>query len=113
MSTFSDELAADVSVVVKAVWGKRDGKVVPETDDLRMANDRVVLSAVMLYADLADSTELARHNQEVAAEVLSATSEASRRLFRRMAEKSAVLTEIESWEFSWETRKILPLLHVD
>jgi class 3 adenylate cyclase len=69
MSTFSDELTADVSAVVKAAWDKRDGKVVPETDDLRMANDRVVLTAVMLYADLADSTELAMHNQEVAAEV--------------------------------------------
>jgi adenylate cyclase len=69
MSDFSDELIAEVDETVRETWTTRDGQVVPDTENLRMANDRVVLDAVLLYADLADSTEMAVKNQEIAAEI--------------------------------------------
>jgi adenylate cyclase len=69
MSTFSDSLTAEVDKTVKSAWTKREGQVVPEIENLRMSNDRVELDAVLLYADLADSTEMAVKNQQVATEV--------------------------------------------
>jgi class 3 adenylate cyclase len=69
MSEFSKDLEREVNTTVEAAWESRDGKVVPESEDLKMANDRVVLDAVLLYADLADSTEMAVNDQQIAAEV--------------------------------------------
>jgi adenylate cyclase len=69
MSQFSDELNAEVKATVEGAWDSRDGQVVPQSEDLRLANDRVVLDAVLLYADLADSTEIAIANQQIASEV--------------------------------------------
>ena len=69
MSEFSKALEREVQSTVTAAWESRDGKVVPESEDLKMANDRVILDAVLLYADLADSTETAVNKQEIAAEV--------------------------------------------
>jgi class 3 adenylate cyclase len=69
MSAFSDELNGDVAETIRMAWKKRDGQVVPETTDLTLGNDRVAMEAVFLYADLADSTELAMANREIASEV--------------------------------------------
>ena len=69
MSDFLDELTAEVKSTLKTRWDTRDGQVVPETKDIRMANDRVEMEAVLLYADLADSTEMAMRDQEIASEV--------------------------------------------
>jgi class 3 adenylate cyclase len=67
-----DELAAAVDAIIKARWEVRDGQVVPETDDITLGNSGVKLDATVLYADLADSTELALFNREIAAEVYKA-----------------------------------------
>jgi adenylate cyclase len=69
MSQFSDDLNAEVKATVEETWDSRDGQVVPQSENLRLANDRVVLDAVLLYADLADSTEIAIANQTIASEV--------------------------------------------
>jgi len=47
----------------------RDGQIVPETAGLSLGNSGVKLEATFLYADLADSTELAIYDQEIGAEV--------------------------------------------
>lgn len=72
MSDLSDELIEDVKATVETAWSSRDGKVVPESDDLKLGNDRVEMEAVFLYADLADSTELALKNREIASELCKA-----------------------------------------
>jgi adenylate cyclase len=73
MSDFPDELRSDVQAISRYQWDTRDGTVIPETDDVKLGNDQVVLkSVVMLYADLADSTELAVKSKEQAAEVYKA-----------------------------------------
>ena len=52
------DLESEVADVFSAKWEERDGNVVPEDDSVSLANDAVKLKATVLYADLADSTEL-------------------------------------------------------
>lgn len=41
-------------------WSRRDGQKVPKTDDVQLGNDAVDIDAVVLYADLKDSTGLVK-----------------------------------------------------
>lgn len=68
MSSVLDTITTDIDATLSAVWSTRDGRVVPENDDLTLKNDRVEVEAVVLYADLADSTEFAIRSQQTAAE---------------------------------------------
>jgi class 3 adenylate cyclase len=52
------ELDAYVRKTHADVWAKRDGQQVPDTDDLSLGNDAVLLEGTVLYADLAESTGL-------------------------------------------------------
>jgi class 3 adenylate cyclase len=52
------ELEDEVAKVFRLKWSERDGNVVPEAEDLTLGNDAVKLDATVLYADLADSTDL-------------------------------------------------------
>lgn len=54
------KLDSDIGTIFNAVWNIRDGNVVPETNDIALANGAVRLEAVFLYADLFHSTELQR-----------------------------------------------------
>jgi class 3 adenylate cyclase len=68
VSSILETVTADIDATLSAVWSTRDGRVVPDNDDLTLKNDRVEVEAVVLYADLADSTEFAIRSQEIAAE---------------------------------------------
>ena len=72
MNVMEGELADAVNAIIKEGWDLRDGQVVPETDDITLGNSGVTLDATVLYADLADSTELAIFDREIAAEVYKA-----------------------------------------
>jgi class 3 adenylate cyclase len=51
-------------------WSTRKGQVVPEPDDLALKNDAVEIDATVLYADMADSTQLVdKQKTHLAAEV--------------------------------------------
>lgn len=67
--TVEEELNERADTILDETWDIRNGQVVPETEDLGLGNKAVRLSATILYADLADSTELAMYNQEIAAEL--------------------------------------------
>jgi class 3 adenylate cyclase len=54
----TDELEKHVSAVYRERWEEREGNVVPDDNSLTLVNDAVKLNATVLYADLADSTEL-------------------------------------------------------
>ena len=69
MSELVKQLIAELEPTVHTPWEKREGAVVPENERLKLGNDRVEMDAVFLYADLADSTELAIARQEIASEV--------------------------------------------
>lgn len=58
--SLSDELDEYVRRTHRVVWETRDGQKVPESDDLKLANDAVKIEGTVLYADLADSTVLVR-----------------------------------------------------
>lgn len=53
-----DELEAMVDGVLRGTWTERSGYVVPDTTDVRLTNDGVLLDAAVLYADIAGSTAL-------------------------------------------------------
>lgn len=52
------DLEKEVSTIFRSRWEERDGTVVPDDDSLTLGNDATKLDATVLYADLADSTQL-------------------------------------------------------
>ena len=53
-----DDLRAEVRKIFQEEWSKRAGRVVPESEDLGLGNDAVILEGTVLYADLNESTAL-------------------------------------------------------
>src|ERR1700678_3974934 len=53
-----EELDLDVAKIFSEVWSEQDGQIVPLPENIKLANDAVSLDATVLYADMADSTEL-------------------------------------------------------
>lgn len=78
-----DDLSNDVSAILSKEWNVRKGLVVPITNDVALTGQAVRLRAAMLYADLADSTELAtRYDWRVAARVFKCFLRCCSRLIR-------------------------------
>lgn len=79
----SEAIQKDIDAALTAPWSIRDGLVVPSTTKVSLRGGGVRLSATMLYADLADSTELAmRKDRRVAAKVFKCFLSASSRLIK-------------------------------
>lgn len=53
-----DDLYSEVVSIFKTQWKKREGQLVPEPETVALGNDAVELDATVLYADLAESTQL-------------------------------------------------------
>lgn len=65
-----DELCAEVRAIIRGQWSQRDGRVVPDPEDVGLGNVAVNLEAAVLYADMDDSTMLVdSHRPPFAAEV--------------------------------------------
>jgi len=79
-----DDLKAETDKIVKGLWARRDGAVVPETESLALGNEAVNLDATFLYADLHDSTRLSIANQQIAAEVFKAYLMGTTRIIRAL-----------------------------
>jgi class 3 adenylate cyclase len=79
-----DDLKTETNKIVRGVWTRRDGLVVPESEAIGLANDAVNLNATFLYADLHDSTTLATHHQQIAAEVFKAYLMGTTRIIRAL-----------------------------
>src|SRR5688500_891057 len=54
----ADDIREEVKAIIKTAWTIREGKKIPDVEDLKLGNDAVTFEAVVLYADLADSTGL-------------------------------------------------------
>lgn len=54
----TDGLKSEIAGIFREKWEVRDGYVIPEPDNLGLGNDAVNLDATVLYADMAESTEL-------------------------------------------------------
>jgi class 3 adenylate cyclase len=79
----ADTLETDIKTIFGSTWNVRDGQVVPETEDIALANGAVKLDAVILYTDLANSTKLARaFPRSVAAKIVRAFLSSMTRLVK-------------------------------
>ena len=67
-----DDLKTETDKIVRGTWNRREGTVVPESELISLGNAAVDMQATFVYADLHDSTQLATHNQLIAAEVFKA-----------------------------------------
>ncbi len=77
-----EDLETEVNTILKQEWDVRDGQVVPTTEDVALTGGAVKLTATMLYADLADSTELAMYDRRVAAKTFKCFLTCCSRLIR-------------------------------
>jgi len=55
------ELESEVDAIFRTEWKERDGRKVPEPEDVKLGNEAVKLEGTVLYADLADSTALVKN----------------------------------------------------
>jgi len=79
----AEEITTSVTSVVTSDWNIRKGTVVPNTEDVTLKNGAVELDAVYLYADMADSTRLARDfSATTAAKVIRCYLDATCRVIR-------------------------------
>jgi adenylate cyclase len=79
----ADDIRSAVTTVAGADWDIRKGTVVPTTDTVTLKNGAVELDAVYLYADMADSTGLARDfTKKTAAKVIRCYLDATCKVIR-------------------------------
>lgn len=60
MMALETDLKKYVKTTFTEQWTSRDGRKVPETDDLPLSNEAIEMVGTVLYADLADSTPMVR-----------------------------------------------------
>lgn len=78
-----DDLNAEVRKILKERWSTRNGRVVPDPEDLGLGNDAVLLDGTVLYADLNGSTNLVETMKpEFAAEVYKCFLTCAARIIR-------------------------------
>ena len=78
-----DELSKNVDDIINQEWNIRDGQVVPSTENVVLAGGAVKLNVTMLYADLADSTDLAmNYDKRITAKVFKSFLSCSTRLIK-------------------------------
>jgi class 3 adenylate cyclase len=77
------DLEGEVFHIFRSKWEERDGTVVPQDDSVGLDNDAVKLNATVLYADLADSTNLVNSQVPfVAAELYKAFLHCAAKIIR-------------------------------
>lgn len=60
-----DDLRKEISSIFKDQWSVRDGKQVPKPEDIALSgNDGVKIDAVVLYADIVESTQLVESEKQ-------------------------------------------------
>lgn len=68
-----EDLDAEVAKIVRSTWTTRNGTVIPGDDSVTLGNDAVEIDATVLYADLADSTDMVdNYRPAFAAEIYKA-----------------------------------------
>lgn len=56
--SFEDDLQKEVRSIFRTEWEVTDGRVIPSTDDISLGNKAKKIELAMLYADMAESTNL-------------------------------------------------------
>jgi class 3 adenylate cyclase len=69
----SEEIFEEIRAIFRKRWTTREGRAVPDAEDVGLGNDGVNLTGAVLYADMTDSTELVnRFRPSFAAEIYKA-----------------------------------------
>lgn len=67
----SDDLTRDIQTFISTAWNKREGRKIPETEEVALAGGAVEIEASFLYADLADSSKIAKElDRRIAAKII-------------------------------------------
>jgi adenylate cyclase len=67
----SDDLSGDVQSFISTPWARRDGRKIPDTEEVPLAGGAVEIDATFLYADLADSSKMAKElDRRIAAKII-------------------------------------------
>lgn len=78
-----DELAGDVQTIIGTLWNKRKGQTVPASSEVALAGGAVELDATFLYADLANSSRMAKElDRRVAGKIVKAFLATSAKLIK-------------------------------
>jgi len=81
---FEEDLRSKLREIFGAQWEVRNGRVVPEPEDVKLGKDAVRIDGTVLYADLVESTAMVSSKKaEFAAEVYKAYLEAACRVIQR------------------------------
>lgn len=79
----SDDLSEDVQGIIDKPWNTRKGQKVPSSSEVALAGGAVELDATFLYADMANSSQMAKElDRRVAAKILKAFLATTSRLVR-------------------------------
>jgi class 3 adenylate cyclase len=78
------EIVGEVESIFGNKWQTRDGRKVPEADEVQFGNDAVKITGTVLYADMVDSTGLVANFQSwFAAEIYKAYLYGTSRIIRK------------------------------
>ncbi len=78
-----EEILQEIRAIFEEKWTTREGRIVPDTEDISLGNEGVQLDATVLYADMADSTVLVdSYKHSFAAEIYKAYLIGSCRVIR-------------------------------
>ena len=55
-----DDIRSEIGTILAGDWTTRDGAQVPAPEDVQLGNNAVNLNGTVLYADIAESTDLER-----------------------------------------------------
>ena len=61
----SDDISKDVQSIIDKTWNKRKGNKIPNSEDITLAGGAVEIDATFLYADLANSSKMAKEIAEL------------------------------------------------
>ena len=79
----SDDLKSDVQKIITTTWNLRKGQIVPSTDNILLAGGAVELDATFLYADLANSSKIAKElDRRIAAKIMKSFLATTTRVIR-------------------------------
>ncbi len=67
----AEEIESDIQTTIDTVWDKRNGIKIPDTTDIALAGGAVEIDATFLYADLANSSKMAKElDRRITAKIL-------------------------------------------
>lgn len=83
--SLNDDIKCDVQNIIDKPWSLRNGQKVPSTEDIKLAGGAVELDATFLYADLANSSKMAKEfDRRVAAKIMKSFLSTTCRLIRSL-----------------------------